>query len=798
MPSCIDSPNRRSEPVGISSRTRLALTLVEVAISAALLTIGILALALFVPGALKAQQQARFKLYAAIQAMDMVEAFANAPAIQAETPVEAAKPWDAQTGYAAYMPDLEQKLASPSFGIAPVPTDIANRLDSENGLIQRVLANGGRLYFANPRGAAEMQMQNVLRARPPSDAQKIVFAVVGLPQQNAVPTMPMQAWPQYIPYPSAPLAVTGVGGHLFCWEAKADIDVNAVWNHDFANADGNTGSGALWYGGGWKMDSGVPTVGDGTWMGFDAWMYGGDRAIARMLSPGWLQAKYYVALALWYAAQKNVPVEFIKGNPTTAQIATAGKDPDQVRAMRFLAHAGMCMTKHFALDPQIGQPAHNELMKPTNPLSAFDWFESIDHPGLRAGVPIPGTDTRGGAPVAVPGRVGAPPASLAALYAMSGVDGPLAVPAPIPAYVTALGDASGTNAIVSHASIVHWHEISLRLAMAAANDPYDWRTPRPLNRAICTDFPLTEWDVCTAPRSGAIAGTASDPNMPATAGVANQWWAIAGGTLKGGLTGDGRMLSWAGSEAGGNPAHYTLGAPFEAAERTRLLVFWAVDWTEYNDFETAPSAQVDASRYLTVPPIPPLGLSPYPSPTFTNEIMSRVQSRWGQGRNTAYDGTDKAGMTLWWYDQFQPSSRNPEKAWLFIRPVNTTLAGQCDLMASGAGILPLTCGPDYEQLQSGQAHAYIHARCDGAFGDAWGFPADQGWASTYGDGSPCPAYPDGKTRWNGRLIFSGCFGGDRNGDRMMTRGPLAKSIRLKAVEVGRFAYYDPRLSLNLR
>ena len=35
-------------------------------------------------------------------------------------------------------------------------------------------------------------------------------------------------------------------------------------------------------------------------------------------------------------------------------------------------------------------------------------------------------------------------------------------------------------------------------------------------------------------------------------------------------------------------------------------------------------------------------------------------------------------------------------------------------------------------------------------------------------------------------------------DRNLTIGPVAKSLRLRAIEVGRFVYYDPRLTLNLR
>ena len=259
------------------------------------------------------------------------------------------------------------------------------------------------------------------------------------------------------------------------------------------------------------------------------------------------------------------------------------------------------------------------------------------------------------------------------------------------------------------------------------------------------------------------------------------------------------MFDW--STESGDQKHYNLGAPFSAAERTRMLVFWAVDWTEYNDFETAPSAQVDASRYMICPPTPMVGSYYPPGLKFTTDRMTRLTSRWGtgglSGLNTWQGETQ---MNIRWYDRFQPCSRNAEKAWLFIRPVTATIAGMSDLLPAGSGVLPITIGPDYEQNQSNQSHAYIHSPRDGGFGDAWDHTADQGWGDTYADGTSSPNYPapDGKKRVDSRLIFSGCFGGDRNGDRALTKGPLPSAVRLRAVEVGRFIFYDPRLTMNLR
>lgn len=188
---------------------------------------------------------------------------------------------------------------------------------------------------------------------------------------------------------------------------------------------------------------------------------------------------------------------------------------------------------------------------------------------------------------------------------------------------------------------------------------------------------------------------------------------------------------------------------------------------------------------------------------FTTDRMTRLTSRWGVGAVALTDAEKYAGeiqMNNHWYDRFQPCSRNPEKPWLFIRPVTATIAGISDQLPAGSGVLPITIGPDFEQNQSTQAHAYLHSPRDAGFGDAWDFTADQGWGNTYSNGTPSPNYPapDGKRRVDGRLIFNGCFGGDRNGDRELTKGPLPTAVRLRAVEVGRFLFYDPRLTMNLR
>ncbi len=47
-------------------------------------------------------------------------------------------------------------------------------------------------------------------------------------------------------------------------------------------------------------------------------------------------------------------------------------------------------------------------------------------------------------------------------------------------------------------------------------------------------------------------------------------------------------------------------------------------------------------------------------------------------------------------------------------------------------------------------------------------------------------------------IMSALHGADRNFNGRLDRGPLAKATRLRAQSVGRFNFYDPRLTLVIR
>jgi hypothetical protein len=49
-----------------------------------------------------------------------------------------------------------------------------------------------------------------------------------------------------------------------------------------------------------------------------------------------------------------------------------------------------------------------------------------------------------------------------------------------------------------------------------------------------------------------------------------------------------------------------------------------------------------------------------------------------------------------------------------------------------------------------------------------------------------------------RKTFNGLFGADRNFNKKIDRGALPRSVRMRAIEVARFNFYDPRIPCLLR
>ncbi len=543
----------------IATRSPLAcgFTLFEVALSLGLLAFGVVSVIMLFPMGIRSQQLARFQLYAGAKAEELVECFnathnAN-PAIDTEAP----NAWDVPVSYRSQEWDLESRVASHRFGVLPLPLDIARRLDSDGDEMQKILAEGGYLYYSQPMATSNLEEQ-ALATAPPNEAQKLVFAVTGYAQANAVHILAQKNWPYENPYPSPPLH----GPHKDEWSKGGAVmaTFNEAPSFPIICPEASLPGG----------DPQVKPV-------FDAYL-------AYTQAPGATDEAHailYLQAALVYAVQKLGSSDFdalFKPTSTlTAEFATPstvflhytpGPLADtsvlwkQVQSLRFVSHAATCVTR---------------------------WKTSAEL----------GASGTGGLPI---------PAS---------------------------GGFPGLT--LTQDLIAYYHERCLRTIMTyAASCPYDWACPRPLQRSIMMDYPLLEWDLFTPPASGKIfAGGQGMGSVDAA-----QWKPIAAQLVKN----PGCSYQFPDSSppvgvASGSPFwgeldHFTLTRRFDADERCRQLVFWAVDWQSYEDFESAPSAPVDASKY------------PFRSPVGTEDANARM------------DKVDFRDEQLYAY-------RNPEKVLLF-------------------------------------------------------------------------------------------------------------------------------------
>ncbi|MBA3846937.1 MAG: hypothetical protein H0X45_09870 [Planctomycetes bacterium] len=652
---------------------RRGFTLFEIAISLLLLATAVIAAALAFPAGIRVQQNARFRLYAAAKAEELIELSATAYNANPGNDYEGLSGWDVPIAHRNLHPDLESRIANPYFGAVPVPLTIARRLDSDDDEIQHLLADGGYLYYSLPMAAMDLG-ESALAEEPSNETQRLVFGVIGHAQANALYSFPWKAWPYHYPCPSPPLhGVHSTNAHsagmrLFtanyraywdgvkqashnfsfgCWEEVADpgdapdyaMQKVMSW-HEPADD--------LWYG--YLPYANNPPQTNSTEQNQYAWQ--------RLDPPGFSAdgAQRYLQAALWYAQAIGLPdAVWDPAAPTPLSDPPAPYDPDpfspgrifshgapvpahkQVQALRFLAHAATCMTR---------------------------WRTKAE---LDAGVMVPDV-------------------SLAS--------------------VTARGVR------LTHELIVYYHESCLNLTMKyAASMPYDWGAPRPMERAIMMDHPLLEWDLFSPPASGLVHGSTL---------TGSQWRPIAPQRI----TNIGRSYTYpavpipdnagAADAFWGDPSHFTLCRPFDPVERTRELVFWAVDWKSFEDCETAPSAPLDSSKWLLAGAIdgwPYLNRQHAIVPRYTHAQIFNF--------------------------------RNPEYVLLFDQDMSTWATGADVSGMQGFG------GLDWKDWQR----------------------------------------PD---------VFNGVYGADRDFDHHLDRGPLPASVRLRAIEVGRYLFYDARLPGVLR
>src|SRR4051812_21140543 len=195
------SPTR--EPVPSQRR---GLTLFEVAIALLIAAASVATVVTAFPAGLKVHQLARLRVYAAAKVVDLVENYNATSTANPTLDIEAMAPWDVPVSRRSNAPDLETRLASHRYGICPLPATIARRIDSDGDELQRILAEGGAVYYCQPQATTSWE-EGALPTSPPDDAQRLVFAVDGYAQDNALFGLPWKAWPYYVPYPSPPAFV---------------------------------------------------------------------------------------------------------------------------------------------------------------------------------------------------------------------------------------------------------------------------------------------------------------------------------------------------------------------------------------------------------------------------------------------------------------------------------------------------------------------------------------------------------------------------------------------------------------
>ncbi len=530
-------------------------TFFEIAISLALVSFGVISVLMLYPIGIKAEEQARLRLFAGAKAEEIIESFSTLANTNPSIEVEAPQTWDVPSGYRPFCPDLEARMVGHRTGIMPVPLDIALRIDSENDEISKILSQGGQLFYSQATGATGIEESGLSKSNETmgtdSLTQRLVFAVVGYAQNNNVPMLAQKSWPYYSAYPSPPghgenkhrkfnstwiskpadpmdMAFSYSGTQLALWEGVSSQSGDSDFGPQYATGN---------------LDPDIKPV---FTHGFRPYSpYSMDGALQATLQG----ATQYLQIALWYCQKKGVsatlydpsigfdPVNLAKTNANLIKTTIPDKDKwKYVQAFRFLSHAATCMTQWKTLIELGGQPSSS-----TGVSISSQVFESISSPTLE----------------------------------------------------------------LTHDKIVYYHELCLRLVMYyCASQPYDWAAPRPTQNPLFTDYPLIEYDLFNV-NTGLISGT----SIPA-----QQWKPITARPINN----IGRSYSFPNTpipngpgSAGPNPNsiwglpdHFTLAKPFAAAERCRELVFWSVDWLNYEDCETAISAPVDASKYLFSAPIP--------------------------------------------------------------------------------------------------------------------------------------------------------------------------------------------------
>jgi hypothetical protein len=272
-----------------------------------------------------------------------------------------------------------------------------------------------------------------------------------------------------------------------------------------------------------------------------------------------------------------------------------------------------------------------------------------------------------------------------------------------------------------------------------------------------------------------------------------------------------------GQPALGPASHFTLTAPFTPRERCRQMVFWACDWQSYEDFETHPSARIDANRYPLVAPHAIKGAA-----AATAWTAGYVQRTDYQRQMNAHNA---AALII-------PSGRNPELVSCFRMPSRVDASGYGSA-AGGRNPKKIPTVGEINTFGGWDESDYFR-------GDAAGTSGGGPQAPDIRDTDQAANAPDAggvnvgsvatAQQWLGHdlelwnpMIFLGRYGVNRDGiileaaidcmeatintplypgrgkpSALVDGGPVPAAVRLRAISVARFNFYDPRVSGSLR
>ena len=455
-------------PVHRPSRSS-GFTLFEIAISLAIASFGVVSVLMLFPVGIQAEQMSRMRIYAGVKAEEIVQEFADTSTTSPSIETEAPDSWEVPCGYRVMTPDLESRVSASRYGIMPVPTVIAQRLDSDNDEIKQILDDGGYIYYLMPN-VPNSWREDLIAAAPPNDLQKLIVGVAGNAQHNASCSFPMKRWPYYATVPGPPLhalhnTATGWDAGMptsttppssdfmpedpslgsvwcanhatYCWASIADSDplakavFNAFWNYLLI---GQSPTPAL------PGPSLPASPGDGGANGYPA-----------NLTPAYAQAlaAYIAAVGAYARAAGLSPGQITAWMATPPPAAypfdgmAANVAAKQVLALDYLSHALMCLTRWHKLD------------------QATAMAMGATTTDLTTGVDV------------------------------------------TTSYPPGLGMTIGTGGLIHHGDIVNLVRNTRYFYFRfAAQNPYNWAVPRPIEHATMMDYGLFELDLFRPPLAG--------------------------------------------------------------------------------------------------------------------------------------------------------------------------------------------------------------------------------------------------------------------------------------------------------